>query len=53
MGDRSAPAPSCGDCARLGVRIAVDDFGTGYCSLAYLRELPIDELKLDARSSRR
>jgi EAL domain-containing protein (putative c-di-GMP-specific phosphodiesterase class I) len=30
-----------------GVRIAVDDFGTGYSSLAYLRELPIDELKLD------
>jgi diguanylate cyclase (GGDEF)-like protein len=31
----------------LGVQIAVDDFGTGYSSLAYLRELPIDELKLD------
>jgi diguanylate cyclase (GGDEF)-like protein len=31
----------------LGVRISVDDFGTGYSSLAYLRDLPIDELKLD------
>ncbi len=31
----------------LGIRIAVDDFGTGYSSLAYLRDLPIDELKLD------
>jgi diguanylate cyclase len=31
----------------LGVGVAVDDFGTGYSSLAYLRELPIDELKLD------
>ncbi|MDQ0734675.1 putative bifunctional diguanylate cyclase/phosphodiesterase [Arthrobacter agilis] len=31
----------------LGVRIAVDDFGKGYSSLSYLRELPIDELKLD------
>ncbi|MGV8967670.1 MAG: putative bifunctional diguanylate cyclase/phosphodiesterase [Cellulomonas sp.] len=30
-----------------GIEIAVDDFGTGYSSLAYLRELPIDELKLD------
>jgi EAL domain-containing protein (putative c-di-GMP-specific phosphodiesterase class I) len=30
-----------------GIAIAVDDFGTGYSSLAYLRDLPIDELKLD------
>jgi diguanylate cyclase len=30
-----------------GIQISVDDFGTGYSSLAYLRELPIDELKLD------
>ena len=31
----------------LGVSISIDDFGTGYSSLAYLRDLPIDELKLD------
>ncbi len=31
----------------LGVRISIDDYGTGYSSLAYLRDLPIDELKLD------
>ncbi len=31
----------------LGVKIALDDYGTGYSSLAYLREFPIDELKLD------
>ncbi|MFF2319149.1 putative bifunctional diguanylate cyclase/phosphodiesterase [Arthrobacter sp. NPDC058097] len=30
-----------------GVRVAIDDFGTGYSSLAYLRDLPINELKLD------
>ncbi|HWS33287.1 MAG TPA: bifunctional diguanylate cyclase/phosphodiesterase [Actinoplanes sp.] len=31
----------------LGVRVAMDDFGTGYTSLALLTELPLDELKLD------
>ena len=30
-----------------GIIISIDDFGTGYSSLAYLRDLPIDELKLD------
>ncbi len=30
----------------LGVMISVDDFGTGYSSLAYLRKLPINELKI-------
>ena len=31
----------------LGVRLAIDDFGSGYTSLAHLRRLPIDELKID------
>ncbi|WP_285764120.1 putative bifunctional diguanylate cyclase/phosphodiesterase [Biformimicrobium ophioploci] len=31
----------------MGVRISLDDFGTGYASLSYLRQLPIDTVKLD------
>jgi diguanylate cyclase (GGDEF)-like protein len=30
-----------------GVKLAVDDFGTGYASLSYLSELPVDEIKID------
>jgi EAL domain-containing protein (putative c-di-GMP-specific phosphodiesterase class I) len=31
----------------VGVKLALDDFGTGYSCLAYLRQLPLDELKVD------
>ena len=47
MGDRERARVILDQLRALGVRVAVDDFGTGYSSLAYLRELPIDELKLD------
>jgi diguanylate cyclase (GGDEF)-like protein len=47
MADRVRAREILTELRRLGIRVAVDDFGTGYSSLAYLRELPIDELKLD------
>ena len=33
--------------ARLGVGLSIDDFGTGFSSLSYLKRLPIEELKID------
>jgi len=47
MTDLSAALKQIAALKGLGVRIAIDDFGSGYSSLGHLRELPVDFLKLD------
>jgi EAL domain-containing protein (putative c-di-GMP-specific phosphodiesterase class I) len=47
LADQPAAAARLAMLRAAGVRIAVDDFGTGYCSLAYLTSLPLDTLKID------
>jgi diguanylate cyclase (GGDEF)-like protein len=47
MEDRARAASVLSRLRSMGVGIAIDDYGTGYSSLAYLAELPVTELKLD------
>jgi EAL domain-containing protein (putative c-di-GMP-specific phosphodiesterase class I)/GGDEF domain-containing protein len=47
MQDKAAAAHTLRELRGMGVKIAMDDFGTGHSSLAYLHEFPIDMLKLD------
>ncbi len=47
MRDPQAAAERLGALKRLGVRIAIDDFASGYTSLAHLRRFPADALKID------
>jgi diguanylate cyclase (GGDEF)-like protein len=47
MADPARALPVLRALHTLGVVLAVDDFGTGYSSLAYLRQLPVDEVKID------
>lgn len=47
LADMSCAAAVVRECQALGVGVAIDDFGTGYASLSYLRQLPVDELKID------
>ena len=47
MNDQSRAALVLQTLADMGIRLSIDDYGTGYTSLAYLRRLPIDGLKID------
>jgi EAL domain-containing protein (putative c-di-GMP-specific phosphodiesterase class I) len=47
LADRERVAERLATLRQAGLRIAVDDFGTGYASLAYLTSLPLDMLKID------
>ncbi len=47
MGDAARALEILTTLHELGVHLSIDDFGTGYSSMAYLRRLPVDELKID------
>jgi EAL domain-containing protein (putative c-di-GMP-specific phosphodiesterase class I) len=47
LADQEEVAARLGRLREAGVRIAVDDFGTGYANLAYLTSLPLDAIKID------
>ncbi len=47
MQDPERALPILRELSDLGIELAVDDFGTGYSSLAYLRQLPVDQVKID------
>lgn len=48
MKDRDLTIRTLWQIKKLGIRVTVDDFGSGYSALAYLKQLPLDQLKIDA-----
>jgi diguanylate cyclase (GGDEF)-like protein len=47
MSDPERTLPILNRLAAMGARLSIDDFGTGYSSLAYLKQLPVAEIKID------
>jgi EAL domain-containing protein (putative c-di-GMP-specific phosphodiesterase class I) len=47
MDDPSLALAHLGELAALGIKLSIDDYGVGQASLAYLKSLPVNELKLD------
>jgi EAL domain-containing protein (putative c-di-GMP-specific phosphodiesterase class I) len=47
MRDESRVVSILQDFQEMGLRVSIDDFGTGYSSLRYLREFPVDQVKID------
>ena len=47
IADPALASRRLGALKKMGFRISIDDFGTGYASLAYLRDFPADEIKID------
>jgi diguanylate cyclase (GGDEF)-like protein len=47
MKDSARGLAVLGELSEMGVRLSIDDFGTGYSSLAYLKQLPVQEIKID------
>ena len=45
--DQQVMLQQLGRLRELGVKISLDDFGTGFSSLSYFRDLPVDEIKID------
>ena len=47
IADRQYTSAMLNNLCEMGVHISIDDFGTGYSSLVYLKQLPVDEIKVD------